>query len=177
MIGTVPTATGDNKIAGEALPIARSAAEGVAADFHFHGSTDDFPIDGAIVRPTDAKAQAILLGRFTGKDERLQLMRPDVFTERVLERIFGVGRVLGAVAVGAALLVGLVAASAFALSIRLRADELALMRRLGASRARVALFLAVEAALMLVGAVLVAVAVAASAPLFAASVLRFASGS
>jgi putative ABC transport system permease protein len=75
VIGTVPTATGDNKIAGEALSIARAAAEGVAADFHFHGSTDDFPIDGAIVRPADAKAQAILLGRFTGKDERLQLMR------------------------------------------------------------------------------------------------------
>ena len=33
------------------------------------------------------------------------------------------------------------AATAFALSIRLRADELALMQRLGASRARVAVFL------------------------------------
>ena len=174
--GAVIGAKDGNTIAGEALPIARAAATGVAPDFHFHGSTDGFPIDGALVYSADAKAQAILLGRFTGKDETLQLVRPDLFAERVLERIFGVGRVLGAVAVGAAVLVGLVAASAFALSIRLRADELALMRRLGASRARVALFLAVEAGLMLVGAALVAVAVAASAPLFAESVLRFASG-
>ncbi len=176
VIGTVATASGDNKIAGEALPIARAAAEGVASDFHFHGSTDDFPIDGAIVRPVDAKAQAILLGRFTGTDERLQLMRPDLFTERVLERIFGVGRVLGAVAGAIALLVALVATSTFALSIRLRADELALMRRLGASRGRVAMFLATEAAILLGGALAITAACTVVAPLLAPLVMRVAAG-
>jgi ABC-type antimicrobial peptide transport system permease subunit len=80
------------------------------------------------------------------------------------------------VAAGTAVLVGLVAATTFALSIRLRAEELALMRRLGASRGRIAVFLAVEAGLMLAAAVAIAATVAASAPLFAASVLRFASG-
>jgi len=174
--GAVIGAKDGNTIAGEALPIERKAADGVAPDFHFHGSQDEFPIDGALVLPADAKAQAILLGRFTGKDERLQLVRPDLFAERVLERIFGVGRVLGAVAAGTAVLVGLVAATTFALSIRLRAEELALMRRLGASRARISVFLAVEAGLLLAVAVAIAAAVAASAPLFAASVLRFASG-
>ncbi len=174
--GAVIGARDGNTIAGEALPIARGAADGVAADFHFHGSQDEFPIDGALVVPADAKAQAILLGRFTGRDERLQLVRPDLFAERVLDRIFGVGRVLGAVALAAALLVALVAATTFALSIRLRAEELALMRRLGASRARIAVFLAVEAALMLAAAAAIAAVVAASAPLFAASVLRIASG-
>ena len=174
--GAVIGAKDGNTIAGEALPIERKASDGVAPDFHFHGSQDEFPIDGALVVPADAKAQAILLGRFTGKDERLQLVRPDLFAERVLERIFGVGRVLGAVAAGTAVLVGLVAATTFALSIRLRAEELALMRRLGASRGRIAVFLAVEAGLMLAAAVVIAAAVAASAPLFAASVLRFASG-
>ena len=176
VIGTVATASGDNKIAGEALPIARAAAEGVASDFHFHGSTDDFPIDGAIVRPVDAKAQAILLGRFTGTDERLQLMRPDLFTERVLERIFGVGRVLGAVAGAIALLVALVATSTFALSIRLRADELALMRRLGASRGRVAVFIAAEAMALVCAGLAIATAIAACTPLAAPFVLRAASG-
>jgi len=158
--GAVIGARDGNTIAGEALPIERGAAKGVAADFHFHGSTDEFPIAGALVYPADAKAQAILLGRFTGTGETLQLVRPDLFAE--LERIFGVGRVLGAVAAATALLVGLVAATAFALSIRLRADELALMRRLGASRARVATFLAVEAAGMLAAAALVAILRAAS---------------
>ena len=165
-----------NQIAGEALPLARGAAEGVVGDFHFHGAVDEFPIDGALVVPTDAKAQAILLGRFTGSEESLQLVRPDLFAERVLERIFGVGRVLGAVAAGAAALVGLVTATTFALSIRLRAEELALMRRLGASRGRIAVFLAVEAGMMLAVAVALAAMVAATAPLFASSVLRFASG-
>ncbi|MFN5495887.1 MAG: FtsX-like permease family protein, partial [bacterium] len=161
---------------GEALPIERAAAKGVAPDFHFHGSIDDFPIDGALVYPADAKAQAILLGRFTGKDETLQLARPDQFIERVLERIFGVGRVLGAVAVATAALVLLVAALAFALSIRLRADELALMRRLGASRGRVAAFLATEAAMLLAIALAITAVCALAAPLLAPVVMRLAAG-
>ncbi len=105
-------------------------------------------------------------------------MRPNQFIERVLDRIFGVGRVLGAVASAAALLVALVAATAFALSIRLRADELALMQRLGASRARVAVFLAVEGVFRLVVALAIAIAVmlAGVAPMAAPVVLRVASG-
>jgi putative ABC transport system permease protein len=167
---------GERKIAGEALPIERKSADGIAADFHFHGDPSTFPIDAALVYPADAKAQAILLGRFTGKDETLQLARPDQFIERVLERIFGVGRVLGAVAVATAALVLLVAALAFALSIRLRADELALMRRLGASRGRVAVFLATEAAILLCAALAITVACAIAAPLLAPLVMRLAAG-
>ena len=174
--GALLAQDGRNAIAGEALPIDRSAADAPATDFHFHGDEDGFPIDAALVYPRDGKAQAILLGRFAGRDERLQLVRPDLFVERVLERIFGVGRVLGAVAAATALLVGLVAATAFALSIRLRADELALMRRLGASRARVATFLSVEAAALLLAATLLAIALALAAPAAAPIVLRSASG-
>ena len=167
---------GERKIAGEALPIERKSADGIAADFHFHGDPATFPIDAALVYPADAKAQAILLGRFTGKGETLQLARPDQFIERVLERIFGVGRVLGAVAVATAALVLLVAALAFALSIRLRADELALMRRLGANRGRVAVFLATEAAILLCAALAITVACAIAAPLLAPVVMRLAAG-
>ena len=167
---------GERAIAGEALPIERTAAGGIAADFHFHGDPSAFPIDAALVYPIDAKAQAILLGRFTGKLETLQLARPDQFIERVLERIFGVGRVFGAVAGATAVLVLLVAALAFALSIRLRADELALMRRLGASRGRVAVFLATEAAILLCAALAITVVCAIAAPLLAPVVMRFAAG-
>ena len=167
---------GERKIAGEALPIERKSADGIAADFHFHGDPSTFPIDAALVYPADAKAQAILLGRFTGKGETLQLARPDQFIERVLERIFGVGRVLGAVAVATAALVLLVAALAFALSIRLRADELALMRRLGANRGRVAVFLATEAAMLLAIALAITTVCALAAPLLAPVVMRLAAG-
>ena len=174
--GAVIGAKDGATIAGEALPIERKATDGIAADFHFHGDPATFPIDAALVFPTDAKAQAILLGRFTGKDESLQLARPDQFIERVLERIFGVGRVLGAVAAATAALVLLVAALAFALSIRLRADELALMRRLGASRGRVAVFLATEAAILLGAALAITAACAVAAPLLAPLVMRLAAG-
>lgn len=176
MPGALIGRDGERAIAGEALPIERTAAEGIAADFHFHGDPSTFPIDAALVFPIDAKAQAILLGRFTGKGETLQLARPDQFIDRVLERIFGVGRVLGAVAVATAALVLLVAALAFALSIRLRADELALMRRLGASRGRVAAFLAAEAAILLCAALAITVVCAVAAPLLAPVVMRLAAG-
>ncbi|MBI1304588.1 MAG: hypothetical protein GC172_12515 [Phycisphaera sp.] len=167
---------GPRAIAGEALRIERAATDGIAADFHFHGDTQAFPIDAALVYPIDAKAQAILLGRFTGKGETLHLVRPDLFIDRVLERIFGVGRILGGVAIAVAALVLLVAATTFALSIRLRADELALMERLGASRARVAAFLAAEAALVLAAASAVAAVVALTAPLLAPLVMRLTTG-
>jgi putative ABC transport system permease protein len=164
-------------IASEALRIDRSATGAIDASFHFHGDTAEFEIGAALVVPRDAKAQAILLGRFAGaRDEPLQLVRPDQFAERVLDRIFGVGRILAAVALATAALVALVAATAFSLSIRLRADELALMRRLGASRARVAGFLAVEATLLLAIATAIAALLALAAPAIAPAVLRVASG-
>jgi predicted lysophospholipase L1 biosynthesis ABC-type transport system permease subunit len=80
------------------------------------------------------------------------------------------------VAVATAALVLLVAALAFALSIRLRADELALMRRLGASRGRVAVFLATEATMLLGAALAVTVLCAAVAPVLAPLVMRLAAG-
>ena len=64
----------------------------------------------------------------------------------------------------------------FALSIRLRADELALMRRLGASRGRVAVFLATEAAILLGGALAITAACTVVAPLLAPLVMRVAAG-
>lgn len=177
---TVPGAAigsdGDRTIAGEALPIDRRAAGSIAGSFHFHGSPDSFPISAALVFPRDAKAQAILLGRFTSEKEPLLAVRPDQFADRVLDRIFGVGRVLGAIAAGTAILVALVASTTFALSIRLRADELRLMRRLGASRARVAAFLAVEAVLLLAASGLIAATMAITAPSLADSILHAAAG-
>ena len=50
------------------------------------------------------------------------------------------------------------------------------MKRLGASRARVAMFLAVEAGAMLAGAVVIAVAISSAAPGVAPVVLRVAVG-
>ncbi|MFZ9882580.1 MAG: FtsX-like permease family protein, partial [Phycisphaerales bacterium] len=174
--GAVIGQDGDRTIAGEALPIERRAAEGVSESFHFHGSPEAFPISAALVYPRDAKAQAIVLGRFTSEKEPLQAVRPEQFADRVLDRIFGVGRVLGAIALGTAALVALVAATTFALSIRLRADELRLMRRLGASRARVAVLLAVEACVLLAVAAVIAAALAVTAPAAAPAILRVASG-
>ena len=177
LMGVRPAAEGEVAIASEALRIDRAATGAVDESFHFHGDTDGFAIGAALVVPRDAKSQAILLGRFAeARDEPLQLVRPDQFAERVLDRIFGVGRVLAAVAAATAALVLVVAATTFALSIRLRADELALMRRLGASRTRLATFLAVEAAALLAAATAIALAIATLAPAAAPMILRVLSG-
>ncbi len=167
-------------ILSEALVIERATANTAEAastspSFHFHGSVDELPLDAALVYPRDEKSLALLLGRFTAKNERLQLIRPELFASRVLDRIFGVARVLGAVALGTALLVALVVASTFALSIRLRADELKLMRRLGASRARVATFIATEALLLATMSIALALAVWSLAPLASPLLLRLVS--
>jgi putative ABC transport system permease protein len=177
VIGATKDAETSTTIAGEALPIERTQQSDLAPNFHFHGATSDFPLDGALVFPADAKSRALLIGRFNGADEQLQLIRPDLYADRVLNRIFGVARVLATIAYATAALVALVVASAFMLSMRLRADELALMQRLGASRGRVVMFVTTEAILLVFVGCAGAAVVSMCAPLMSHWVLRLVSGS
>ncbi len=176
VIGKTSDADGAVTIAGEALPIERSLPAQTSATFHLHGAREDLPLDAALVYPADDKARALLVGRFTATSEALQLIRPSQFADRVLNRIFGVARVLAAIAYATAALVALVVASAFMLSIRLRADELALMQRLGASRGRVAMFILTEAVLLALAGCAIAGLLTLSAPYLSHWILRLVSG-
>ncbi len=153
-------------IAGEALPIESAPTTASAQDFHFHGDLSDAPLSAAIVIPKSAKAQAILLGRFDEarssdlSGARPRLLRPIEVSDRVSQRIFTVERLLDAVAVAALIGTLAVVLLSFALGIKLRAEELRVMHRMGASRARIALFLSTEALCILVLASAIALALA-----------------
>ncbi|MSR41074.1 MAG: FtsX-like permease family protein [Phycisphaerales bacterium] len=176
VIGTNPDGT---LIAGEALRIENEPSTARVKDFHFHGDLAQAPMSAAIVIPKDAKSQAILLGRFDearrsdAAGTRPRLVRPFEISARVSERIYGVERLLDAVALASLLATLLVVALAFALGIKLRADELRVMQRMGASRGRVALFLMSEGVLVLALATTIALGLAAAASTAAPSLVAW----
>ncbi len=166
ILGTKPDGT---RILGEALRVDNEPTAAVAKDFHFHGDLRAAPMSAALVIPTNAKSQAILLGRFDdarsadASGARPRLIQPLEVSDRVSERIFAVEKLLDAVAAAALLGTLAVVALAFLLGIKLRAEELRVMERMGASRSRIALFLCTEAVMVLALATAVAAAISSFA--------------
>jgi len=112
--------------------------------FHFHGSTDGFPITAAIALPFDSKSEAILQGRFLSKEEQLQIFKPTLVIGELLETIFRIKNVLDAIITivgGVTLLaIGLV----FSLSLRLRQREVETIFKIGCDRAMIFQLLGAE---------------------------------
>jgi len=105
--------------------------------FHFHGDPADFPITGMIAAPRDEKAAALLMGRYQGEGETLQVFRPAGVMDELFATVFRVeGFVVAAFAgVGVATLA--TAILVFLLSLRLRRREFLTLRRIGAEPLRV----------------------------------------
>lgn len=139
--------------------------------FHFHGSTDDFPITAAIVMPTSDKAATLLLADYQSH-ERVQLIRPPLVVADLLDTVLTVQTF----ALAAAGLVGLAAllavALVFMLSLRQRAREVRTMMRIGGTRARIGAILAMEVVMVVVAGVIVAIALAGVTDAFGAAVVR-----
>lgn len=116
--------------------------------FHLHGTSADWPLTAVLVFPADDRARDQLLGDLAVDDEVIGLV-PRVVVTELLELVARVQQLLvvGVALVGLSTLafVGLVAS----LSVQLRRAEVALLVRLGASRASVAAVLGLE--LLLVG--------------------------
>jgi putative ABC transport system permease protein len=112
--------------------------------FHFHGSTDEFPITALIVVPNDEKSAALLLGRYQREDAAGQMSEPLVVVEELMGLVFRVRRFFNAnallVAVSTALLLCLVVL----LSIRLRQGEMETMFKIGCGRGTMASLIAAE---------------------------------
>lgn len=131
--------------------------------FHFHGDNHSFPISSAIVVPTDEKAKAILLGHYQSKSQPLQLIRPPLIMEELIDAIFRIKAVLDVVVIVVALSTALTILLVFILSLRLRARELTTIFRLGCGRLTTASFVIAElfliaAASLVLAAVLLALA-------------------
>jgi len=106
--------------------------------FHFHGDPGLYPLTGLIVAPNDERAGTILRGRFLADESRQQIVRPSEVVEGLLQSIFRIKELLDAAVAMAGAATVLALLLVFALSLRLREQEMATMFKLGCSRAAMA---------------------------------------
>ena len=102
--------------------------------FHFHGSTDEFPVTALIVVPDDEKAEALLLGRYLRDDATAQMSEPIVVVEELMDLVFRVKQFFTANAILISLSTTLLLLLVILLSIRLRKGEMETMFKIGCGR-------------------------------------------
>ncbi|TDU73329.1 putative ABC transport system permease protein [Prosthecobacter fusiformis] len=102
--------------------------------FHFHGDTHAYPLSSILINPTDAKAEAILAGRYQKSDHPAQIIRPLDEFQALMGTLFQVESLAHVILALLALAAGSVAVLVFALTFRLRKREFATLDDLGISR-------------------------------------------
>lgn len=141
---------GDEGDAGDLL--LTEVTDANLGSFHLHGGPADWPVTAALVFPRDDAEHDLLLGHLLD-DPRLQAARP-IEVVRQLRPVFDAAREVSSVFARAIVSVTTVLLGVIAwMQRRLRAGEMALMRRLGASNVRVEAVFVTEL-LLLVGAAL-----------------------
>ena len=112
--------------------------------FHFHGDTSVYPITAVIAVPYDTKSGTIMRGRYLSKEETRQVVKPADVVDGLLQNIFRIKNVLDAVITIVALATVMAIVLVFALSLRLRQQEIETVFKLGCSRLTIARLLASE---------------------------------
>ncbi len=142
--GTAVLSRRDDMITANAslTQYAEITRENISA-FHFHGSTNTFPLTGAIASPPDQKSAALLRGRYQD-DETLQLVVPGAVLDDLLETVFAVQNyvILGLAILSFATVA--VITLVFMLSQQLRKGEFFTLMRIGASRGYVSVLIVSE---------------------------------
>ncbi len=102
--------------------------------FHFHGDPSVYPISAVIAAPIDAKSATILMGRYLGKKERQQIIRPQSVIQELLNNIFQIKDFIDAIIwiVSGAMILALLLV--FNLSFRLRQKEIDAIFHFGCNR-------------------------------------------
>lgn len=130
----------DGSVVGNAsVRLFNEVTDANLAGFHFHGDTGGYPVSAIIVAPRDAKAEALLAGRYLDTSQPAQLIRPRDEFDALMRTLFRAERLalaLFAATTGAA---ATVAVLVFALSFRLRRREFSTLDDLGVSRRSLAL--------------------------------------
>jgi putative ABC transport system permease protein len=126
--------------------------------FHFHGDISSYPVTAVLAIPPDDRSRALLMGRYSAPDERLQALRPIGVIDDLLGTVFTVrGYVVAALGlVGVATLA--IATLVFALSIRLRHREVETLMKIGGSRGSVAVVILAEVVFVLLCSISLAAA-------------------
>ena len=140
--------------------------------FHFHGDTGAFPVTALIAVPRDAKASALLQGKYLGAGERMQIIRPLDVIDALLETVVSVRSYV----VTAVVLVGfstlLTTVLVFLLSLRLRHREIVTMHKIGGCRKRIAVILAAEIVVTVLSGVCIAGILTALTAQYGAAVIQ-----
>jgi putative ABC transport system permease protein len=149
--GTVLEKSEDNVAVTNAVRMFNEVTDTNLGSFHFHGDPGTYPLTAAIVVPNDAKARALLLGRFQNIAATAQLVQPAEQMDALLATLFQAERLalLLLLVLGAAVL--FIAALVFALSFKMRRREFATLEEIGVSRGTVMSVKIFE--MLLVGAV------------------------
>jgi len=101
--------------------------------FHFHGDSRALPLTAILVEPTDAKAAALILGRYQNHS-RLQALKSPAIVDEMMGMVIRVRQFLDANYALVAGAMGMLLALIVALSRRLRAREMETLFLLGCSR-------------------------------------------
>lgn len=131
-----------------------------ADSFHFHGDTGDFPLTAAVILPRDAKAQAIVKGRYVSS-ELLQLISPKEEMDELFETVFSVQKLVLWLLFAIGLATLAIGALVFLLSYRLRSDEFRHLRVLGADPIVLRALVGFESIFVVVSSLIVAGALVA----------------
>jgi putative ABC transport system permease protein len=122
-----------NTVANASVRLFNEVTESNLNGFHFHGDQAAYEISAVIVIPNNAKAEALLAGRFLRGTMPVQIIRPSEEFDALMSTLFQVQTLALAVmalTIGAALAI---AALVFALSFRLRRLEFATLADVGVS--------------------------------------------
>jgi len=124
--------------------------------FHFHGNTDEFPVDVILAIPKDHKSGIMLRGRYEEQSEGVQILVPLAVINDLLDTVASVKNYIlaGSIVVGFATLV--TAVLVFVLSIRLRNREIITIRKIGGTSRRIRAILATEIIIVLATSFLLA---------------------
>ena len=142
------------------------------AQFHFHGATDDFPLNSVIVVPPDEKSGALLRGRYQDNDQGMQMIVPSSVLNDLLDTVFTVQNyiILGLAILSLATIA--VITLVFLLSQQLRKGEFHTLSRIGASKAYIATLIASEIGFVFIGSLLLATGLTFAVRQYALQILQ-----
>jgi putative ABC transport system permease protein len=117
--------------------------------FHFHGDLDDYPLTAVIANAHDDKSRVLLMGRYQGASETVQIVQPVGVMNELLETVLTIQDYALAALVIVAAATLCIAALVFMLSLRLRRQEIDTMVKIGGGRGSVAAVLCGEVVVVL----------------------------
>ncbi len=140
--------------------------------FHFHGDLASYPVTAVLAVPHDEKSRVLLMGRYEGPDEIVQIVRPSVVMNGLLDTVLTVESYVVAAVGSVAAATLATAALVFLLSIRLRRREVETVMKIGGSRGSVAALLASEVVVVLALGVVLAAGLTFLTSRFGSAVIR-----